>query len=160
MSGRKLKTWNIYVGLCVVFSITFLTGCGLQGSTTSAESSVSSQSDSAAGGNSAVETDENASDSAAGDSYSDLEIPVDQVDFNSLPQGSFGSTAYDIGVQQAEEFIYTSALTRAMYSTLGGLEQSCKVILESFMAYEGGNSTLQQYADFLYGCKTVVRDWY
>ena len=89
-----------------------------------------------------------------------LEIPLDEVDYNSLPQGSLGSSAYEIGAQQAEEFIYTSALTRALYDTLGGLEQSCRVVLESFMAYEGGSSTLQQYADFLYGCETVVRDWY
>ena len=89
-----------------------------------------------------------------------LEIPFDVVDLNSLPQGFLGSTAYEIGAQQAEEFIYTSALTRALYDTLGGLEQSCRVVLESFMAYEGGSSTLQQYADFLYGCETVVRAWY
>lgn len=89
-----------------------------------------------------------------------LEIPLEEVDYNSLPQGFLDSTAYDIGAQQAEEFIYTSALTRALYDTLGGLEQSCRVVLESFMAYEGGSSTLQQYADFLYGCETVVRDWY
>lgn len=89
-----------------------------------------------------------------------LEIPLDEVDYNSLPQGSLGSSAYEIGAQQAEEFIYTSALTRALYVTLGGLEQSCRVVLESFMAYEGGSSTLQQYADFLYGCESVVRDWY
>jgi hypothetical protein len=89
-----------------------------------------------------------------------LEIPLEEVDYNSLPQGFLGSTAYDIGAQQAEEFIYTSALTRALYDTLGGLEQSCRVVLESFMAYQGGSSTLQQYADFLYGCETVVRDWY
>lgn len=88
------------------------------------------------------------------------EIPLEEIDYKTLPQGFSDSTAYEIGAQQAEEFISTSALTRALYDTLGGLEQSCRVILESFMAYEGGSSTRQQYADFLFGCETVVRDWY
>jgi uncharacterized protein YceK len=86
--------------------------------------------------------------------------PETGVDIFSLPPGNSFTTAYDIGVEQAESFIATGGLTRATYVMLGGLNQSCKFILDSFMAYSGGSSTRQQYADFLLGCSTVVRSWY
>jgi predicted component of type VI protein secretion system len=86
--------------------------------------------------------------------------PETGVDIFSLPPGNSFTTAYDIGVEQAESFIATGGLTRATYVMLGGPNQSCKFILDSFMAYSGGSSTRQQYADFLLGCSTVVRSWY
>ncbi len=86
--------------------------------------------------------------------------PVTGVDINSLPPGNQNSSAYEIGAQEADSFILNGGLTRATYSNLGGLEQSCKFILDTFMALNGGSSTLQQYADFLLGCSSVVRSWY
>jgi predicted small secreted protein len=86
--------------------------------------------------------------------------PETGVDIYSLPSGNSFTTAYDIGAEQAESFIANSGLTRATYENLGGLDQSCKFILDTFMALSGGSSTRQQYADFLLGCSTVVRSWY
>ena len=86
--------------------------------------------------------------------------PVSGVDISSLPSGNRNSTAYSIGVEQANSFITSGGLTRATYSNLGGLEKSCKFILDTFMLLSGGASTRQQYADFLLGCETVVRNWY
>jgi hypothetical protein len=86
--------------------------------------------------------------------------PVSGVDISSLPSGNRNSTAYSNGVEQAESFIATGGLTRATYSNLGGLEQSCKFILDTFMFLSGGASTRQQYADFLLGCEKAVRNWY
>lgn len=86
--------------------------------------------------------------------------PETGVDIYSLPAGNPYSTAYDYGVQQAESFISTGGLTRAMYGNLGGVQQSCKMILDTFMFISGGSSTRQEYADFLYGCAEVVKKWY
>jgi hypothetical protein len=86
--------------------------------------------------------------------------PVSGVDIYSLPPGTENSMAYDIGVQEANSFIINGGLTRATYNNLGGLEQSCKFILDTFMALSGGSSTRQQYADFLLGCSAVIQSWY
>jgi hypothetical protein len=86
--------------------------------------------------------------------------PVSGVDIYSLPPGNENSIAYEIGAQEANSFILNGGLTRATYVNLGGLEQSCKFILDTFMALSGGSSTRQQYADFLLGCSSVVRSWY
>jgi len=86
--------------------------------------------------------------------------PETGVDIYSLPTGNAYSTAYDYGVQQAESFISAGGLTRAIYGNLGGLQQSCKMILDTFMLLSGGSSTRQEYADFLYGCTVTVKRWY
>ncbi len=106
------------------------------------------------------------SDSVA-ESQPDLKVdeeitpdPVTGVDISTLPSGKRNSTAYEIGVEQANAFITTGGLTRATYSDLGGLENSCKFILDTFMLLSGGGSTRQQYADFLLGCTVVLKEWY
>jgi hypothetical protein len=86
--------------------------------------------------------------------------PETGVDISVLPSGKRNSNAYAIGVEQANAFITTGGLTRATYSNLGGLENSCKFILDTFMALSGGASTRQQYADFLLGCSVVLKEWY
>lgn len=86
--------------------------------------------------------------------------PESGVDISRLPSGKRNSSAYAIGVEQANAFITTGGLTRAKYSDLGGLENSCKFILDTFMLLSGGASTRQQYADFLLGCSVVIKEWY
>ena len=86
--------------------------------------------------------------------------PSSGVDISDLPRGHSGSNAYKYGVSEAQSAIQESALTRATYDQLGGLKQSCKYVLDTFMALQGGSSTRQQYADFLLGCATVVKNWY
>lgn len=86
--------------------------------------------------------------------------PETGVDISNLPPGRFGTNEYNYGVGETQAFINGSALTRATYDNLGGLEMSCKFVLDSFMALNGGSSTKQQYADFLLGCADVVTDWY
>lgn len=86
--------------------------------------------------------------------------PETGVDISRLPSGKRSSNAYAIGVEQANAFITTGGLTRATYSNLGGLENSCKFILDTFMLLSGGASTRQQYADFLLGCSVVIKEWY
>lgn len=93
----------------------------------------------------------------------DTEIAPDPetgVDISRLPSGNRNSNAYATGVEQANAFISTGGLTRATYSNLGGLENSCKYILDTFMLLSGGASTRQQYADFLLGCSVVIKEWY
>ena len=87
-------------------------------------------------------------------------VPGSGVDISSLPSGTRNSPAFSNGVIQAESFITTGGLTRATYSDLGGLKQSCKFILDTFMFLSGGASTRQQYADFLLGCSIVIQEWY
>ena len=70
------------------------------------------------------------------------------------------SNAYDIGVSQARSFIVGSGLTRALYDQLGGAQQSCQMILDTFMALQGGSSSDQEYSDFISGCLEVVNAWY
>lgn len=86
--------------------------------------------------------------------------PETGVDISALPSGKRNSNAYANGVEQANAFITTGGLTRATYSNLGGLENSCKFILDTFMLLSGGASTRQQYADFLLGCSVVLKEWY
>jgi hypothetical protein len=86
--------------------------------------------------------------------------PETGVDISALPSGKRNSNAYANGVEQANAFITTGGLTRATYSDLGGLENSCKFILDTFMLLSGGASTPQQYADFLLGCSVVIKKWY
>jgi hypothetical protein len=87
--------------------------------------------------------------------------PTGGIDLSTLPQAiDVTSAAYQTGMQQAQAFIDSSALTRAIYDELGGLVPSCKYVLDSFLAYYGGSSTNQQYADFLGGCQEVVKSWY
>ena len=85
--------------------------------------------------------------------------PVTGVDIDSLPQGRSGTDAYYTGYEESQQFIVTGAITRAQYERFGGTTQSCKFILDSFMAYNGGSSTRQQYADFLEGCRVALGTW-
>ena len=82
------------------------------------------------------------------------------IDISSLPAGHSGTTAYQLGVTQAHSFIDQGGLTRAQVGNIGGIPQSCKFILDTFMALNGGSSTKQQYADFMLGCTVVVKAWY
>jgi hypothetical protein len=79
---------------------------------------------------------------------------------SSTATGGNNSTAYKIGFETAQSYISTGALTRAIYEQLGGLGGSCEYILNSYMAYHGGSSSNQEYADFKQGCSAAVRAWY
>ena len=147
--------------LSIALLTLILSGC------TSSQSTSTSSSSSGDYSNQTTETapQTNSEDEVFSDTQTNSEEEVSPdpetgVDISSLPPGNSFTTAYDIGVEQAESFIATGGLTRATYVMLGGLKQSCKFILDSFMAYSGGSSTRQQYADFLLGCSTIVRSWY
>ena len=110
-----------------------------------------------------ISEEEIAPDPETGVDISEEEIAPDPetgVDISGLPSGKRNSNAYANGVEQANAFITTGGLTRATYSNLGGLENSCKFILDTFMLLSGGASTRQQYADFLLGCSVVIKEWY
>ena len=82
------------------------------------------------------------------------------IDISNLPNGQTGTPAFKIGVSEATSYIQSGALNRAMVGNLGGITESCKFILETFMALNGGKSSQQQYADFMLGCETIVKAWY
>ena len=110
-----------------------------------------------------LSADNNSSNSTSSNSDANATLAPDPstgVDVNQLPSGNEGTNEYYLGQQEAQSFIDNSGLTRAIYDQLGGLDQSCKFILDTFMALNGGASTKQQYADFLLGCAAIVKAWY
>jgi len=140
---------RIYKQLVMIISLALITGCGGIQNVNSSNSGV---------GESPAEDFESPSEFIG-----DEEItpdPVTGVDIYSLPLGTENSIAYEIGAEEANSFILNGGLTRAIYDNLGGLEQSCKFVLDTFMALNGGSSTRKQYADFLLGCSAVVESWY
>jgi hypothetical protein len=86
--------------------------------------------------------------------------PESGVDISNLPPGNSGTNSYQYGYSEAQDFINSGALYRALFDQFGGTEESCKFVLDTFMAYHGGASTRQQYADFMLGCEVVVDAWY
>jgi len=88
-------------------------------------------------------------------------VPFDSVTKYSLPGANTDSVAYSIGEQQALEWLTTGSLRQLWYSTNSTDSwEFCKtLVLGTYMGLSGGQSTPQEYADFIEGCTPVVDFW-
>ena len=97
----------------------------------------------------------------ANEESQDLVVPFESITLDSLPMANADTVAYDIGEQQALEWMTTGSLRQIWYATAANdAREFCKnSILGTYMGYFGGQSTLQEYANFIEGCTPVVDFW-
>ncbi len=88
-------------------------------------------------------------------------VPYLSIDRYSLPTSDESSVAYLIGEQQALEWLSVGSLDRIWNLTnpADSWEFCHLQVLGTFMSLSGGQSTPQEYSDFIGGCTSVVDIW-
>lgn len=168
---KQLKVFGVITALFLTLTFTFVLYSEFNGNSASnLQTTLSNEVESADAisiepsesleANYLPETSETLLDSAE-EYSSDTVVPFELIILDSLPTANTDTVAYVIGEQQALEWMTTGSLRQIWYLTQAYDEREfCKTsILGTYMGYHGGQSTLQEYADFIGGCTPVIEFW-